>query len=185
MSDEVSLLARLFGSDVEELLGEREEILVSIIPSRFDWSYLKHFLVAGLFTLLGLGSAIYVVLSSDSTTIHAVGLSVFLFGLCWMLVIEFRRRFERYHFTDEKAIAETGMVNRDFTTVAYDTVTHIDMHQSMLQRLLDIADFELHTAGTDLSEMWINGVKQPLYLTERETLFSFLQRTTNHDEENY
>lgn len=184
MSDEPSLLSRLLSSDVEELLGDDETVFVSIKPSRWDESYLRHYLSACVIFLIGAGILLFrFSLSLDIIT--AVGAAIVLFAATWLGVIEIRLHFERYHFTDTKVIAETGMVNREFTTVAYKMVTHVDMHQSMLQRFLDIADFELNTAGTDLSEMWVNGVRQPLYLTEKETLFSFLQRTTGREQGNY
>lgn len=182
MSDEPGIIARLMSSDVDEMLADQEQVFLSIIPSRADWSYLRHYLGGIGLVLLGL-LVLLVNLFWRQPPLGALSYGIIVFGGVWLLYIEVRRRFERYHFTDQKVVAETGMVNREFTTVSYDTVTHIDMHQSMMQRLLDIADFELHTAGTNLSEMWVNGVKQPLYLTEDETLFSFLQRTTNGDGE--
>lgn len=149
-------------SQVEKLLGDDEELRTTINPSRYDSRYLNRFVIAGLIMVLGIVSVLAgwmeVVPFIPLTLLGGLGLVV---ASAFAFFTELRRRFVMYHVTTRKIIEETGIVDKRTVTVPFDRITNTFIEENLEERLFDVGDIHIATAGTDTPEMVLNGVKLP------------------------
>lgn len=144
-------------SEIEDLLVEDEEIKETVRPSKADTRYVKGYsLGAGLtvliaFLIFGLNMLVNV-------NIFIALLLVFA-PLLIAAKTELDRKFVMYHFTDRKIVVERGILNKEYKTINYDKITHMDTEESFQERMFDVGDIHLHAAGEDKNEIILNGIK--------------------------
>ncbi len=66
-----------------------------------------------------------------------------------------------YHYTNNRVIAERGLLSKDWKHIFYDKVTDVSISKGALGRFLDIGDVVINTAGSDIYEMRIESVNDP------------------------
>lgn len=147
-------------SKVQELLDSDEELQRSVNPSVFDTKYIKSFLAA-----VGLFLGITILLAAN--TILSLGLSNGLLFLLYILpgFLALKSFFERhmviYHFTDREIIEEEGFFNKDFNSIPYQRIQDVVLDEEIEERIFDVGDLHIRTAGTDNSEQILNGLRNP------------------------
>jgi membrane protein YdbS with pleckstrin-like domain len=147
-------------SKVDELLEPGEEVQKSVNPSRLDSKYIKTFLTS---------VALFI-----GVTAVLIGNTVFQLGMPNLLILagyvvpafvylqgDIERKFTMYHFTDKEIIEEDGMMNKDFSNIPYDRVQDVVLDEQIEERIFDVGDIHIRTAGTDNSETILNGLKNP------------------------
>lgn len=148
-------------SSADELLERGEELEESIHPSRFDTRFFRLYLVSVLLTLLVAAGVAF----EYSRGLLPFSQNYLLAGLAlpFLLVVytEIKRQFVMYHFTDRKVITEKGILNKTIVSVYYSDVTHTQLNQKIQERIFDVSDLEVDTAGEHQTELWLNGLKNP------------------------
>lgn len=148
-------------STVEDLLADDERLQRTINPSRFDSTYLRSFVIAFFLVVIGVGIVGVGFLEQMMRLAAPVGVLVAVAGLLIASMAEVRRRFVMYHITDRKVIEETGIIDKEVVTVAFDQIANTAIDEDLQERLFDVGDIYISTAGTDTTEMVLNGVKDP------------------------
>jgi len=148
-------------SGIEELLDAGEEIQQSVNPSRFDTKYIKSYLIAG-----GLILAIVALLIAKSVfELEFLPSNLIAFGLIAPLALivhgEVKRKFVAYHFTDREIIEENGMLDKNYINIPYSRIQDVSLDTDLEERIFDVGDLHIRTAGTHQSEQILNGLRDP------------------------
>jgi membrane protein YdbS with pleckstrin-like domain len=150
----------MYFSKAEQLLEAGEEIDKSVNPSRFDQKYVKSFL-----TSIALFVGVTGILAANS--IYELGMpnmfivASYLIPAIVYLRSDIERQFTMYHFTDREIIEEDGVLNKDFDSIPYSRIQDVVLDEDMEERIFDVGDIHVRTAGTDNSETALNGLKDP------------------------
>lgn len=147
-------------SKVDELVEPGEEVQRSVNPSRFDSKYLKPFLTSiGLFlgvtgilignSMMELGLPVVVIVAS-----YLVPVMVYLRS-------DIKRKSVIYHFTDREIIEEYGILDKDFNSIPYERIQDVVLDEDIEERMFNVGDIHIRTAGTDNAEQLLNGLKDP------------------------
>lgn len=88
-------------------------------------------------------------LSSPTSQEASIGWLFILIGALWAFWIFLREWFEEYAVTNRRVVRKDGIIWRDVAIFPLDRVQTIDVHQSILGRLLNYGTVVLHTAATD------------------------------------
>lgn len=147
-------------SAVDEYREADERIEDTLLPSRYDSAYLWHYLLGVLLLLAAVG--LFAVRLDGMAQIPwlapAALTALSLLVLFWT---ELRRHFIIYHFTDRKLIKESGILDKTVETVHYDQITETVVSEELDERIFDVGDLHINTAGTDTTELMLNGVSHP------------------------
>lgn len=147
-------------SKVEELIEEGEQLQETTHPSRLNRTYVLWYTLGAVVALLD-GVFVYAAGSFPVQPVWWVYVLVFLIALLLAGIGELRRSFVMYHFTDRKLAKETGILNKSLETVHYERVTETVLEETFWQRIFDLGDLSINTAGTDTTEVVLRGIKQP------------------------
>lgn len=146
-----------------KFLSEDEEL---IIVTGYGRTFLRqHFILqimipGAIFILLGLGIAYFYKWENI-----AQGL---LLGFGISLIFSFLKtlwtnRAHRYLLTTRRVIIKTGILSVKLTSALYDKITHIEMDQSLYDRLfLHHGTIRIHTAGSEKDELVLRYVESPI-----------------------
>ncbi|MFB6241266.1 MAG: PH domain-containing protein [Candidatus Nanosalina sp.] len=159
-------------SAVDELTDSDEEVQKSVNPSKFDSKYVKTFLTGvALFLMILAGMIGNVILDAGIPQIYF--LVSLILPAAMILRGEIQRRFVMYHFTDREIIEEYGVFSKDFNTIPYERIQDVSLDEEFQERIFDVGDIKVRTAGTDNSEQILNGLRDPesykVLLTRRAT----------------
>jgi membrane protein YdbS with pleckstrin-like domain len=147
-------------SKVDELVEPGEEVEQSVHPSRFDSEYVKPILTsAGLF--LGVTGILVGNIVMELGLPTPLILASYLIPLMVYARGDIKRRFVMYHFTDREIIEEFGIMNKDFNSIPYERIQDVVLDEDVEERIFDVGDIHIRTAGTDNSEQVLNGLKNP------------------------
>ncbi len=148
-------------SSVDELLERGEELEESVHPSRFDTRFFRLYLVSFLLTVLVAAGVAFEYSRGLLPFSQNYLLAGLLIPLLLVVYTEFKRQFVMYHFTDRKVITEKGILNKTIVSIYYSDVTHTQLNQKIQERIFDVSDLEVDTAGEHNTELWLNGLKNP------------------------
>ncbi len=150
-------------SSIDGYLDEDEVLEASINPSLFDSRNLRWHLIA--LVLLAANAAILYTPQLRNTLPDMIGEQELLFGfsipLLIMAIVEIRRRFIRYHFTDRKLVRERGILNKHFLEIQYDHITETRLQKPVYERIFGVGDIYVNTAGQDTIELLMHGIRDP------------------------
>ncbi len=73
----------------------------------------------------------------------AIVLLVLLF--VWAMLA---RHFYRYELSENGFKSEQGVLSKKYVTIPYDRIQNVDIHRSILSRVLGLSDIQIQTAGT-------------------------------------
>ncbi|KYF71091.1 PH domain-containing protein [Sorangium cellulosum] len=85
-------------------------------------------------------------------------LSLVLVGLVWLGVLHWKRKSLHYKITDRTIDYEAGLLTRRVETLQLWRVHDIDLRQSFMERLLDIAEIRVFTRDASDPELVIRGL---------------------------
>ncbi len=148
-------------SSVDELLEQGETLEESIHPSRFDTRFFRLYVGVLFLTVLLAASVVFEYTNNMLPFSQNYLLAGFLVPFLLVLYTEVKREFIMYHFTDRKIVTEKGILNKTIVTVHYSDVTHTQLNQKIQERIFDVSDLEVDTAGEHQTELWLNGLKDP------------------------
>ena len=93
-----------------------------------------------------------------------------LFALGWLIFPIFIAIWRRYSvlliITSRQVILETGILNRESREIFISDIRTVDVEQSFIQRLLGYGSIKFASAGTDLYELSVEGIKRPYHIKE-------------------
>ncbi|MCC6558760.1 MAG: PH domain-containing protein, partial [Polyangiaceae bacterium] len=87
-------------------------------------------------------------------------LSLVLVGLVWMAILNWKRKSLRYKITERTIDYETGLLSRRIETLQLWRVQDIDFRQSLLQRMLGVAEIRVFTKDTTDPELVLRGLPE-------------------------
>ncbi|WP_437907354.1 PH domain-containing protein [Sorangium sp. So ce327] len=85
-------------------------------------------------------------------------LSLVLVGLIWLGILHWKRKSLRYKITDRTIDYEAGLLTRRIETLQLWRVLDIDLRQTFMQRLLDVAEIRVFTKDASDPELVIRGL---------------------------
>lgn len=131
-------------SEIGETLGEGENIVFSVNSSRLTqpFFYAGAFLVFLFFLLTRVWFSLVVM-----ATILAMA--------------ELQVRSKTYYFTNQRIVAETGILSKNWIHVPYAKITDISVNKGIIDRMLDIGSIKIDTGGTGTFEESIDSVRDP------------------------
>ena len=151
-------------SEISRHVDSEEKLQKSAKPSRFDSRYLRKYFL-GFFLTLAISGGIlgtwyygyYSRLPFNAIYI----LNLFFIPLSVFVTAELRRAFTMYHITDQKIVNETGILSKNIVTVYYTNITHTNLNKEFEERIFNVGDLNIATAGQDKMEVVLNGLKDP------------------------
>ena len=84
-------------------------------------------------------------------------------ALVALLAGELRRKTTRYIITDNKIIREDGILNKNTEMIPYTQLERVDLHQTLLQRILRIGTIVVDTGDDSLN---IDMIRRPAQVQE-------------------
>ncbi|WP_437571962.1 PH domain-containing protein [Sorangium sp. So ce542] len=85
-------------------------------------------------------------------------LSLVLVGLVWLGILHWKRKSLRYRITDRTIDYEAGLLTRRIETLQLWRVHDLDLRQTFMDRLLDIAEIRVFTKDASDPELVIRGL---------------------------
>ncbi|AUX29396.1 hypothetical protein SOCE836_014860 [Sorangium cellulosum] len=85
-------------------------------------------------------------------------LSLVLVGLVWLGILHWKRKSLRYKITDRTIDYEAGLLTRRVETLQLWRVHDLDLRQTFMERLLDIAEIRVFTRDASDPELVIRGL---------------------------
>ena len=148
-------------SSVDKILSEDEVLEETLNPSLFDTRYFARYIVS-LLGILIISSLTAYISTNYSLPFNGIYLSsLVVLPILYGAYTEVGRRFKMYHFTDQKIIMEHGILDKQWKSLYYSDVTHVEMIQNIEERIFGVSDLYVDTAGESGTELTLNGVDQP------------------------
>ncbi|MFB6181230.1 MAG: PH domain-containing protein [Candidatus Nanohalobium sp.] len=147
-------------SDVDELLMESETLQEKAYPSIKDTTFIGSYLIAGVMTVAVLALAA----SPSIMGLSFPGywfLGLLIIPLAFFIRVEVKRRFIEYFITDQKVIERRGLLSQTTESTMYENITDVRLNESLLERIFDVGDIKVNTAGHDGATIKLKGVKNP------------------------
>ena len=85
-------------------------------------------------------------------------LSIVLIGLIWIGILQWMRKSLRYKITDRTIDYETGLLSRRVETLQLWRVQDIELRQSLIQRMLGIAEIHVQTKDSSDPDLVLRGL---------------------------
>ena len=85
-----------------------------------------------------------------------------VFAIGWIIKWSvFTRWWVRLSISNKRTVREEGIITRSTSEVMHDHVRNVEIHQSFLQRILDVGYMGISSAGQDDIEIRVNDVPSP------------------------
>ncbi|MFB6174781.1 MAG: PH domain-containing protein [Candidatus Nanohalobium sp.] len=147
-------------SDIQELLTQGEQVEVKTSPSMLDTKFIGHYIVASL---------LFVGIIALALTPGLLGLNIssiyflvlLLLPVAVVLKSEVQRRFVQYYITNQQVIMRRGILNQKTESTMYNNITDVTLNKKFNERIFDVGDIKVNTAGHDGTTLILNGVKGP------------------------
>jgi membrane protein YdbS with pleckstrin-like domain len=152
-----------------------ENVVLTKHPARIGFTsrYLTAivFILIAVFTLylfrhhppLGLYSTSSAAISIGAGSYYVWWPSVILliFALLIILLTESHRRATRYTITSKRVAIESGLLSKSIKEASLAQIQDVVVHQSALQRLLNVGDLEVRTEIGSQGVIWLWDVPKP------------------------
>lgn len=141
-------------------LAPREKIAIKFGHSRRCGRFLKYYFISVIAILLGISVYLEYVAPSFSLIPKTwLAVSLILLGIILWLVAEIKKiAGGRYYITNERIIAEKGILRTKMDSVTYNMIVNIKMTRGFVDKLLGIGNIEISTARGH-QELDIKGIK--------------------------
>lgn len=147
-------------SDIQELLTQGEQIEDTTNPSTLDSKFIGHYIVASLLFL----GIVVLALTPGLLGLNISGiyfLVLMLLPIAVVLKSEVQRRFVQYYITNQQVIMRRGIMNQKTESTMYNNITDVTLNKKFTERIFDVGDIKVNTAGHDGTSLILNGVKDP------------------------
>ena len=86
----------------------------------------------------------------------------FVFVVIFWYHIALRKTY-KYHITNERDIFEGGILIKKINSISYHKITDVSITQNIIERIVNIAKLNIHTAGTgtNMPEIQFIGLSEP------------------------
>ncbi len=84
-----------------------------------------------------------------------------VFAILIILLTESHRRATRYTITSRRVAVETGLLSKSIKEASLAQIQDVVVHQSALQRLLNVGDLEVRTEVGSQGVIWLWDVPKP------------------------
>ncbi len=115
-----------------------------------------------LFTALLLAFEFFFVRTGKLEWFLSFGLTTIIFALICLAIIiiypQLKYRFWKFEVRPEELYLERGVLTRVKTTAPYRRVQHLDVAQSVMERMMDLGKLVIYTAGTRGADIIIPGL---------------------------
>lgn len=145
-------------SAIEELLADGEEVQKRTSPSIMDSSFVKSYLVAAALTL-GIVALTALPLELPFSNFYILILLVVPLGI--VAKSEAERRFIKYFITSQKVIERRGILSQTTESTMYENITDVKLSKNINERIFDVGDLKVNTAGHDGATIRLRGLKDP------------------------
>ncbi|AKT35945.1 PH domain-containing protein [Chondromyces crocatus] len=85
-------------------------------------------------------------------------LSLVVVGLIWLAVLHWKRKSIRYKITERTIDYEAGLLSRRVETLQLWRVQDLDLRQSLMERILGVAEIRVFTKDTSDPELVLRGL---------------------------
>jgi uncharacterized membrane protein YdbT with pleckstrin-like domain len=140
-----------------------EEILFSTYSVWF--SEFTMLVVTGLAIVVSLGLFVYGFLTNISgiwsTLLYAFALITLSAGVIFSVSLLMNHYSKRYFITNFRLIKRTGLFSKKLIYVQYDKIQNVRISKSIGERMVDMGDIYIDTAGGDEVEMVILDIPDP------------------------
>lgn len=163
----------------DKFLSEDEEL---VLATGFGKNYMRHRFAyyflwpGGIFIALGLGSAYFLETNLGIGMLLGMTLDAF-----WALFLSiWHYHANRYILTTRRVIIKKGLVSVKLISALYDKITHIEVDQGILDRLImKHGNIIVNTAGGNNDEIKIRYVDNPIQFK------NLLERLINRERERF
>lgn len=149
-------------------LGPNEKIVFFFRPTRkrrlLRYIFIFIFLILSLFDIIF--NFIPNSLFYNIPVFFFVSLTVFLFSFIFLLNAEYYIWSERYMISNERIFHSKGIFHEHFQSKTYSYITDVSFHQTIWDKILNMGDLIVHTAGGEKDEMKMIGISKPLKLKQ-------------------
>ncbi|MFB6115541.1 MAG: PH domain-containing protein [Candidatus Nanohalobium sp.] len=147
-------------SDIEEILTEGEQIQERTNPSVLDSKFIGSYILSSvLFVAVIVLTLSPGLLNLGINGIYFLALLVIPVGIA--LKAELQRRFVQYYITNKQVIMREGVLNQSTESTMYGNITDVTLNEVINERIFDVGDIRVNTAGHDGTTLVLNGVKDP------------------------
>lgn len=157
----------------------------SLVGNKLDKGYLLVVLITSfLFWTILLGAAYFFLLENPidlPKEYHSYILGALALLALSMLVINYLGFFKKsYSIRTKDLIYSTGLFWRSITTIPFNRVQHCEVKQGPIERMFDLAQIRVFTAGGSQSDLTIPGLKPDQAKSIKEFI---LNKTAKSDEQ--
>jgi len=156
------LFDNLTGLKAEDMIPN-EEIVFSTYSVWF--SEFTMLVITGLAIIVSLGLFVYGFLTNISgiwsTLLYGFALITFFSGLLFSVSLLMNHYSTRYFVTNYRIVKRTGVFSKKLVFLQYDKIQDAKVSKSIGERLVDMGDISLDTAGSTDIEMVIENVPDP------------------------
>lgn len=145
-------------SSVEELLADGEEIQERANPSIMDSGFVKTYVIS---TVLVIGISVLSFAPINWPFNNLYIMSLMAVPLALILRSELDRRFIKYYITSQKVIERRGVLNQTTESTMYENITDVRLSKDINERVFDVGDLKVNTAGHDGATIMLRGLKDP------------------------
>jgi|TARA_B100002003_G_C13924249_1_gene449273 uncharacterized membrane protein YdbT with pleckstrin-like domain len=115
-----------------EDLNEGEKIQESFLPSHL--AFLPFYIISSIMVL-------------------AAGI-----GIIGIIITIFYRRGHRYTITNQRVIFDFKFISKNISSIPYNKIQDVHLKQTVIDRLFNIGNIRLNTAGSEKMELEIKGI---------------------------
>lgn len=145
-------------SKIEDLLANGEEIQKRANPSIMDSSFVRSYVVSAL---LIIGTVALTIAPFDLGFSNLYFLVLLVVPLGLILKSEVQRKFIKYYITSQQVIERRGILNQTTESTMYENITDVKLSKALNERIFDVGDIKVNTAGHDGATIRLRGLKDP------------------------
>ncbi len=131
--------------------------IVILLISLFTLYLFRHRPPFGLFST----SSEAIQLGNGSYYVWWPSVILFILAILIILLTESHRRATRYTITSRRVAIETGLLSKSIKEASLTQIQDVVVHQSALQRLLNVGDLEVRTEVGGQGVIWLWDVPKP------------------------
>lgn len=145
-------------SGIDDLLASNEEVQKSTSPSIMDSKFVKSYIVSAVLAI----AIITVSLLPMNVGFNKLFLLVLLVGPALIIFkSELERRFINYYITSQQVIERRGIFSQTTESTMYENITDVKLSEAINERIFDVGDIKVNTAGHDGATIRLRGLKDP------------------------
>jgi len=177
-----AFLENLTDLDAEDLMPGEQVIFES---KRYWFSEGVIIIVAALAVVGSVALVVYGLLSNIrgffSTLMNGAAVILFFSGLLFSANVIMSHYSIRYFLTDYRVVKRTGIFTKKIIYVPYDKIQNVRIDKTVTERLIDIGDIYIDTAGGEGAEMVMEDIPDPERI-HNLILQKMMEKGEHHDQ---